>query len=559
MTHYFTCCLFFLITIPIYSQQTVGLFRNDSLAQNGYTLFAPGSTTQTYLIDNCGRVVHTWQSTYRPGEAAYLLENGNLLRTARIPGLYNGGGVGGRIELFDWSGNLLWGYNYASAAYHAHHDVEYLPNGNILVLAWEGHTREEAIEQGRNPALTNATGVWFEQVVELEPVGTNQANIVWEWHLIDHLVQDFDNTKANYGVIGDHPELLDVNFKATAGGGPGGGQADWAHFNSVDYNPALDQIIVNSRSLDEFYILDHSTSTAEAAGHSGGQYGRGGDFLYRWGNPQSYDRGTEADRKLWGPHDPHWIQPGLPDAGKIMIFNNGISRPGGSHSSVDVIDPPVAPDGTYVLNPGAAYGPDTLVWTYVAPQPITFYSANISGAQRQPNGNTLICEGASGHFFETDPAGNIHWDYINPVSMGNPVPQGTFPAQNSVFRTYRYTADYPAFAGRDLTPGNPVELNPLPSDCQIYTGTTNTIAVPGAPFDVRFYPNPVKELLYVELNTPQTLLVQLVDLAGRVIHTETATGILHTITMSDLPSGFYFVRLLAEQPGSPVTLKIIKQ
>ncbi|NNM16551.1 MAG: hypothetical protein HKO56_07835, partial [Bacteroidia bacterium] len=278
-----------------YGQQTVGLFANDSAAFNGYTFFSPGSSTHSYLVDNCGELINQWTASNQPGLAAYLLPNGNILRTARIAGSFNGGGIGGRVEMYDWNSTLIWSYDHANAQYHQHHDVEYLPNGNILILAWESRSTTEAINSGRDPNAVNNNGVWPTRITEVQPVGLNGANVVWEWHLWDHLVQDFDNTKANYGAVSDHPELLDINA--------GGNSPDWIHANSIDYNPVLDQIMISSKSMSEIFVIDHSTTTAEAASHTGGTYGKGGDFLYRWGNPQNYGRGTTADRKLYGQHD----------------------------------------------------------------------------------------------------------------------------------------------------------------------------------------------------------------------------------------------------------------
>jgi hypothetical protein len=237
------------------AQQTVGLFLNDSLSQNGYTLFSNSKTT--YLVDNCGFVVNTWQSNFTTNSGLYLLENGNLLRSCRIGGNFTGGGVGGRIELSSWEGDLLWAYNYASPQYHQHHDICPLPNGNFLILAWEAHTSAEAVQAGRNPALLTPAGLWPEQIVEVEMVGTNQINIVWKWHLWDHLVQDFDTSKANYGVVAEHPELVDINYTSSLGGG---NNADWIHANGIAYNPELDQIALSSRTFSEIWIIDHSTT-----------------------------------------------------------------------------------------------------------------------------------------------------------------------------------------------------------------------------------------------------------------------------------------------------------
>ena len=99
--------------------------------------------------------------------------------------------------------------------------------------------------------------------------------------------------------------------------------ADWTHFNSVDYNPELDQIVVSPREFGELWVIDRSTTIEEAAGRTGGNSGKGGSLLYRWGNPAAYKSGSRADQKLFYQHDPKWIPPGLPGAGNILVFNNG--------------------------------------------------------------------------------------------------------------------------------------------------------------------------------------------------------------------------------------------
>ena len=148
------------------------------------------------------------------------------------------------------------------------------------------------------------------------------GEIVWQWHLWDHLVQDIDPSKANYGSVSGNPHLVDINYYLT-GDGMGGVPADWTHFNSVQYNPELDQIVVSPREFGELWVIDRSTTTAEAAGRTGGRAGRGGSLLYRWGNPAAYKSGTAADQRLFYQHDPQWIRPGLPGAGNMLVFNNG--------------------------------------------------------------------------------------------------------------------------------------------------------------------------------------------------------------------------------------------
>jgi hypothetical protein len=434
--------------LPVVAQeQTVGLFLNDEQAYEGYTLFGPAQGTSVYLINNDGLVVHEWTTDYRPGLMGYLRDNGNLVRAARTDA-DSPIGSGGLLQEFDWDGNLVWEFEPDPQTYLAHHDIEPLPNGNLLVVAWEFKTSAEAIAAGRQPL--SAGEVWPDTILELRPIPPNDAEIVWEWHVWDHLVQQIDPTADNFGLVWEHPELIDVNFRST--------NTDWNHVNSVAYNPALDQILISVRAFDEIWVIDHSTTTAEAAGHSGGVSGKGGDLLYRWGNPWTYRLGSRSDRKLFGQHDAQWIAPGYPGEGNILVFNNGHGAAGVGYSSVDEIVPPLDEAGSYSIAPGHPYGPPDPSWSFMSTPREDFYSAFISGAQRQPNGNTLICEGMSGHLFEVTPERDVVWDYVNPIAIGGTTSQGGPPAQNFVFKIRRYPVDHPAIGGRQLTPGDPIEL-----------------------------------------------------------------------------------------------------
>jgi len=440
---------------PALSQdQTNGLILYDSSSFFGYTLFTPIASNSTFLIDNYGRLIHSWESEYTPGLSCYLLENGNLLRTIHIIGT---AGAGGGFQTLDWDGNILWQYEYYGTDHLQHHDIEYLPGGNVLILAWEKKTFEEAVAAGRDPSLLANDTLLPEHIVEVRQTGPTTGDIVWEWHLWDHLIQDFDSTKNNFGVVEDHPELVDLNYIL-------GPRADWNHANSVQYNEDLDQIIISSRSFDEFWIIDHSTTTIEAAGHTGGKNGMGGDILYRWGNPETYRAGDSTDQRLFKQHDAHWIDPGLPGEGNILVFNNGTGRLDGNYSSIDEIVPPVDVDGNYApILPGEAHGPENASWIYAADPVSGFFARRISGAQRQPNGNTLICSGVKGRLFEVTNNGDIVWEYKNPVTINGTASQGdTIPPEtNDVFRCYRYAPDYPGLVGKTLIPGSPVEIYPL--------------------------------------------------------------------------------------------------
>ncbi len=422
------------------AEQTVGLFINDPGSYQGYTLFSPMSYTTTYLINNEGLLVHSWQSELRPGFMAYLTEDGCLYRTITSGGSTGSGGV----EKLDWEGNLLWRFEYSPA----HHDIAVLPSGNVLMIVLENKDSIQAIEAGANPDIMNKK-LYPESVIEVRPNGPSGGDIVWQWHSWDHLVQDYDSTRKNYGTVNAHPELINLNAEDPL-------LADFMHVNSIGYNEEFDQIVLTSRIYSEIWVIDHGTTTEEASGHAGGRYGNGGDLLYRWGNPRNYGYGTLESQKLFYPHAGMWVAPGVPGTGNILIFNNGGEDLNRSYSSVDEITPPVDTGGNY--QGALPYGPTEPCWFWTAPEPGDFFSPYISGAQRLPNGNVLVCEGYAGTLFEVTPDGEEVWRYVNPVISTGPIKQGTVPSSNAVFKVRRYAPDYPAFSGRDLTPKGPIEL-----------------------------------------------------------------------------------------------------
>lgn len=553
------CCvkrffLFLLIGAAFdLSAQTVGLLSNTAEAFDGYTLVAPTGATRTHLIDNCGQIIQQWDSDFRAGESAYLLEDGSLLRTCRqTSNVFNGGGIGGRIERFSWEGDLMWSVDLANDTLHHHHDMAWLPNGHLVVLAWEYKSPEDAAAAGR--LGDGDSPLWPPALLEIAPDGASGGDIVWEWHAWDHLIQDVSPDLPNYGDPADHIQRFDINYAEVSGGGfPGGSNGgDWFHCNAVTYHPGLDQLILNSRNWNEFYILDHNLTTEEAAGPAG-------DLLYRWGNPQAYGRGTSADRKLFQQHDPHWIlDDGPTSAGgdpdiAVLLYNNGNGRPAGNASTVDELTLPWnAASGSYSLPPeGEPFAPTELDWSW--PEDLTpdFHSPNISGAQRMPNGNTLICEGNPGHLFEINGAGDVVWEYITAYNQFGAVSQGDNPFGNSTFRAYRYAPDYPGLAGRDLTPGPVVESNPLPFDCSLSPAsvdtTTQDIRTPDG--HVQLGPNPASELLRIQADRP--VRCDLLDAMGRSLACGAALSDHHELEVGDLPNGLVWIRL-TDVHGRPV-------
>ena len=401
----------------------------------GYVLIEPAQRMPAYLVNNDKEVVASFENDYF-SFTQLLPDGGRFASSSSYDETFaERGGQRGCIEEYGTDGSLTWRVRLASEDYIHHHDAVQLDNGNVLALVWERVSTDFVVALGRNPEHVAEDGeFWFEGVVEVNPI---TAEIVWEWSSRHHLIQDFDAGKPNYGVVADHPELLDINVIYL--NADGSVNSDWIHFNAIDYNAELDQIVMSSPDLNEIYVIDHSVNPYEAQGNVGGRYGKGGDYLYRWGNPQNYGRGTPEDRRLYNQHDVHWIDPGLSGAGNLIIFNNGDGRVR-PYSTVIEFTPEMNPDGSYALNEGEAYGLEKMVWEY-DPDPETderFFSFFISSAQRLPNGNTLIAQGAGAKVREVTAQGEIVWEYAYKDETDAP---------HMLFRAYRFPADHPAVVG----------------------------------------------------------------------------------------------------------------
>ena len=535
--------LFFACIISVstlLAQKIAGLVESKEGATDGLMLFAPLTSKTTYLIDDCGRVVNTWLSEYYPGNTSYLLPNGNLFRTARLDNsIITGGGGGGGLEIFDWNSNKLWSYTINSETQRQHHDGVVLPNGNILTIVWELKSETDCLAQGRDPNRLTNKAIWSERIVEVKPIIPDGAEIVWEWSVWDHLIQDFDPAKANYGVVEDHPELVDINFTQTPAG-----VVDWLHANSIDYNAELDQIVLSVPFLSEFWIIDHSTTKEEAASHTGGESGKGGDLLFRWGNPRGYRQGQDADQKLFGQHHVHWIDNHLTNGGKIMVFNN---QHGTNFSTVDIISP-VIEDGNYSIEAGK-FAPIEPEHVYTSSPPESLYSPIMGSAEVLPNGNLLICSSIQGKVFEVTPAKEIVWEYRSPITLngivGRDLPSDQPFMSDRNFRATKYPRDFVGFVGKNLSPKEPIEGEPWP-DCAIPVAVENSIN------KLEMYPNPADDKLYIKHpNASGHLTVKLLTAQGMELKVATGVGEI-VLDISNVSSGV----LIAVVNNSPH--KIIK-
>lgn len=533
-------------TVTANAERQVGLFINEEEAWDGYTMFSPGSYPATYLVNNEGEMVHSWEYTYG-GSPTALTENGIYYQAFSYDTTHPifGKALGG-VESLDWDGTVLWHYDYWGEDYSRHHATTLLPSGNIIMIAYKYRDSLECVQAGRDPASLKGGGVFSDYLVEIEPVGPDSANIVWEWHFWDHMIQDFDETKDNYGVIADHPELIDVN--------PPEAKKDWPHLNGLFYYEEFDQILITAGHTSEIYVIDHSTSTEEAAGHTGGNYGKGGDFLYRWGDPQNYDQGDSTDKIVSLCHSPSLIPDGFPGEGHFMIFNNGRDW---EFSAIDEFAPPIDEMGNYSLT-GGRYGPEAPFWVYTAPEPSDFYAHNGGSAQRLPNGNTLVGYNPAGEIFEVTDGGDMVWRYVNPVDEDGPVPENVPIENNSLGGVHRYALDYPGFDGRDLTPKGPIELEGIAESSPAHHLELNVFpAITGNTTTISYQLNAagyVSIKLYNALGQEVSILVDENRPAG--IHEILWDG---TDDQGNrLSAGIYFVNLHANDSGINKRLILVK-
>jgi hypothetical protein len=462
-----------------------GLTKTSDNLADGYIMFSPTNSADVYLMNRKGEIVHVWKSNYGIS-SAYLNSDGSLTLQAVDPDfpVFAGGGQAGRLQKISWDSKMLWDFEYATEDHLAHHDIAVLPNGNVLTIAWEARSYEEVIQAGRKPELTPKAGLWTSRIVEIQPTDKTHGKEVWKWQIWDHMIQDFDATKNKYGDVTSHPELLDFNAQDDELPKPitqdsldvlqkthkvrrnvtiDNRGSDIFHLNAINYNAELDQIVFSSPSLSEVFIIDHSTTTEEAKGHTGGRWGKGGDFLFRWGNPKNYRQGDSLDQQSFGQHDVRWIEKGHPGEGSLTFFNNDISgkdrKDSLNYSAIYQIRPMINENGNYVMTDNKRFAPKEPEWKYIAKDTISFYSSFISGAERMKNGNTFINEGAKGRFFEVTASGDIVWEYLNQhrgnIHRTNGDPISPMRGTYSEFRANFIPADHPWLKGKELVPLDP--------------------------------------------------------------------------------------------------------
>jgi outer membrane protein assembly factor BamB len=377
-------------------RQTGLTHQHPAQSFKGYTLITPIRGDAAYLIDVDGRIVHRWH--FRDVRAWYgrLLPNGRLLI----------GGIDSSLPPPPQTP-----FDQPPPPFDQH--IRRLGGGftHLLEVEWDGTVvwqyRNDTMHHdfAMTPDGTFIISAWVEIEPELTRAvrgGVRRPREKFPPMLSDDFIEiDRNGTEVR------RLQLARALDPARDRIGPLMTRWEWTHTNSVAITRA-GALLISCRSTSCVYLLDRES----------------GQLLWRWGTPQisAQHHATE-----------------LPN-GNIQIFDNGQFAIGLPRSRVVEVNP--------------ANG--QIVWEYTADPPQQFFSGHISGAERLPGDNVLICEGASGRIFEVTRRGDVVWEWVTPF-----VVRGAGPNSVAIFRAHRYPPDYPGLAGRDLDPARYLSLNRL--------------------------------------------------------------------------------------------------
>lgn len=522
------------LVVPVfygYSQNTVGLiqFQKDQV-QEGYNIIYPNNQSSVYLLDNCGQIVNIWmdEQNGRPGITADILPDGRLLRTSTngidVENSFGAGGAGGVIDLLNWDGQIVWQGVVADSINRQHHEAMVMPNGNLLLIVWEKHFLDDIVDNGFDTLNNNQRILWSDSIWEID---IETDSIVWKWNSWDHIVQDFDSTKSNFGNVSLEVGKMDINYQKHSAG-----RQDFMHCNSIDYNEELDQILISNRNYNELWIIDHGLTIEEAASSKG-------DILFRWGNPEAYKQGSEDDQLCFRQHNAHWVDDFVDDESlyknSIVFFNNFIEL---DLSLGHIIDPVWNEVEAEYQSINGLYFPENYSFEFSHPDTSKNYSTAASSIQILDNDHVLMHAGRQGRAFELNTQGEVVWEYVVPIRNGFPVTQGSelSLSQNFTFQLKRYPPDYSGFDNTDLNPKGYLELNPNEDFCNIYTSVDNHNTT-----FFSFYPNPTSTSLTIIALEKGSL--DIYDTLGRIKVSRNIFKGENLIQFSDINPGVYFIRI----------------
>lgn len=354
----------------------------DNIDAETFILVNTTNEEGSFIINQQGEEVYNFDLNI-VGNDVNLQNDGSLVGMGRSASAQiTFGGFGGSLFKQNADKSIDWQIEYTSSEYVSHHDVEYLPNGNILFLVWEKIESVNAIEAGFNGNFD----IFPDAIVEMNPI---TQEIVWQWHVMDHIIQDHDASKANYGVIADNPNKINVNYNNDRTDG------DITHANGLTYNQQNDLIYLTINYYNEVWVIDHSTSTEEAATSFGGNHNLGGDLLYRFGNPNAYDNNNIGEIVFNRVHYPNVLE-----SGNIMVYSNQVDQ-GQSEAVEFKLPQPLS------LTANTNNEPE-VVWHFTDSN---LFSRIASSAVRLNNNNTLIVEATASMLWEVTNSGEIKWQF----------------------------------------------------------------------------------------------------------------------------------------------------
>lgn len=377
----------------------------DLVDNSGFILAIENGKQVCYLIDHRGVKQKTWNFELNLGQDAELAPDGSLYALFQVPNDNFGfGGKSGLIRKIGVNNEVLWEFQISSETEITHHDLELMPNGNLLVLLWYRIPKDEAQLIG----FQSETDIYVEKIVEVNP---SLNKIVWEWNSWDHIIQNVEPNHPTFGDPSLNRKKIDIFYNYQSDYHQFISKGDLMHANGLAYLESRDIIAVSVNFYNEVWFIDHSTTTEEAKGSSGGQFQNGGDLIYRFGNPKTF---KDASPKILDlNHHPSFVSnQGLVN---FMIFNNNNAE--GKSKAMEFELP--------FFSNNMEIGPNPKIVFEYSNQDLFF---NIVGsAMRLPNGNTLICEGDFG-FWEVNSSGTLLWKYDG---LGATFWRGIFYPKNS--------------------------------------------------------------------------------------------------------------------------------
>lgn len=346
-------------------------------------LVVPDYGKETILLDDAGKEVLIWKSEMPNGGGARLLKNRSLLHMVNRPlqRPFTKAISGGGLEVLDSESRVVWSFWNATSEHASCGDVLMLPNGNVLTTIVEWKSREEVIQAGRDPKLVDPNGMLIPGIMEVKPNGPTAGLPVWKWSLWNHLYQLKYPEAANYSFPKPKEGCVNINLGKQKRRG-------WILPFELEYNEKEQLILLISQN-QQAWVIDHSTTTAEAATDKGGRFGKGGRLLLNLAAPSTApERDAFPVMSGWwtGGADLALLRPNSTFA-EVTRVGEGWSGEVKNHRATGVKQMPIPKaDGS---------------------------KANIRNARFFADGSLALSSGFQGEIVRLSPSGSLRWRYKN--------------------------------------------------------------------------------------------------------------------------------------------------